>query len=76
MSAEYVRRYYGVDFQRGDRIELLDHLLRPTGRTGRIVSFPNQYLGVRFDGERHTSRVHAKEARRIVDGEQDGDDRG
>lgn len=66
MSAEYVRRYYGVDFKRGERVELLDHHDRPTGRVGVIVSFPNQYLGVRFDGERHTSRVHAKEARREV----------
>ena len=61
-----MRRYYGVDFKRGERIELLDHRLRPTGRTGVIVSFPNQYLGVRFDGEKHTSRVHAKEVRRTT----------
>ena len=42
MSAEYVRRYYGVDYKRGDRI-MVD------GRPGTIVSFPGQYLGVRFD---------------------------
>lgn len=64
MSAEYVRRYYGVDFKRGERLELLDYRLRPTGRVGLLVSFPNQYLGVRFDGENFTSRVHPKEARR------------
>lgn len=51
MSAEYVRRYYGVDFKRGDRVTV-------DGRPGVIVSFPDQYLGVRFDGERHTSRAH------------------
>ena len=42
MSAEYVRRYYGVDYKLGDRITV-------NGMPGTIVSFPNQYLGVRFD---------------------------
>ena len=51
MSAEYVRRHYGVDYRRGDRV-LVD------GRPGVIVSFPDQYLGVRMDGEKHTSRCH------------------
>lgn len=51
MSAEYVRRYYGVDFKRGDRV-------RVDGRPGTIVSFPGAYLGVRFDGERYTRRCH------------------
>lgn len=51
VSAEYVRSYYGVDFKRGDRVAV-------DGRPGVIVSFPDQYLGVRFDGERHTSRAH------------------
>lgn len=51
MSAAYVRQFYGVDFKVGDRITV-------DGRPGVIVSFPAQYLGVRFDGERHTSRAH------------------
>ncbi len=51
MSAEYVRRYYRVDYKRGDRL-LVD------GKAGTLVSFPDQYLGVRFDGERRTSRCH------------------
>lgn len=51
MSAEYVRRYYGVDFKRGDRITV-------DGQPGTIVSFPGQYLGVRLDGESHVSRAH------------------
>lgn len=51
MSAEYVRRTYGVDYKRGDRV-------RVDGRTGTIVSFPGNYLGVRFDGERATTRCH------------------
>ena len=42
MSAEYVRRYYGVDYKRGDRVTV-------DGMPGAIVSFPGQYLGVRFD---------------------------
>lgn len=50
-AAAYVRRYYGVDYKVGDRL-LVD------GRAGTLVSFPDQYLGVRFDGEAHTSRCH------------------
>lgn len=51
MSAEYVRRYYGVDYKVGDRL-MVD------GRVGVLVSFPDQYLGIRFDGETFTSRAH------------------
>lgn len=51
MSAEYVRRHYGVSYKRGDRVTV-------EGRAGVIVSFPGQYLGVRFDGETITSRCH------------------
>ena len=51
MSAECVRRYYGVDYKRGERVTV-------DGKPGVIVSFPGQYLGVRFDGERHTRRAH------------------
>ena len=51
MSAEVVRQTYAVDYKRGDRVTV-------DGRPGVIVSFPGQYLGVRFDGERHTSRAH------------------
>ena len=53
MGAEYVRRYYGVTYKRGDRVTV-------DGRAGTIVSFPGQYLGVRFDGERHTERGYPK----------------
>lgn len=51
MSADYVRRNYGVDFKRGDRV-IFD------GRPGVVVSFPDQYVGVRLDGDKHTSRCH------------------
>lgn len=51
MTADYVRRTYGVDYKRGDRITV-------DGKPGRIVSFPDQYLGVRLDGETHTRRAH------------------
>ena len=63
MSAEYVRRHYGVNFKRGERL-VIDHGFGMPLRHGVLVSFPNQYLGVRFDGEQRTSRVHPKEARR------------
>ena len=42
MSAEYVRRYYGVDYKVGERLTV-------DGMPGRLVSFPGQYLGIRFD---------------------------
>lgn len=51
MSAPYVRAFYGVKFKRGDHVKV-------DGRRGVIVSFPDQYLGVRFDGEKRTSRCH------------------
>lgn len=68
MSAEYVRRFYRVDFKRGDRVTLHNHWACPSehGRCedtsrderGVIVSFPGQYVGVRFDGEKRTSPCH------------------
>ena len=51
MSAQYVRDYYGVDYKVGDRLTI-------DGRLGTLVSFPAQYLGIRFDGDRFTSRTH------------------
>lgn len=51
MSASYVRSRYGVDYKRGDRVTI-------DGRIGTVVSFPDQYLGVRFDGDSFTSRAH------------------
>lgn len=52
MSADYVRRTYGVDYKVGDRL-LVD------GKPGVLVSFPGQYLGVRFDDTpRRVSRCH------------------
>ncbi len=55
MSAAFVRATYGVDYKRGDRLTLHD-LSGP--RHGTLVSFPQQYLGIRFDGETHVSRCH------------------
>ena len=52
MTAEYVRRYYRVDYKRGDRVTV-------DGHPGTIVSFPDQYLGVRFDhAPKVTVRCH------------------
>lgn len=51
MTADYVRRTYDVDVKVGQRITV-------DGRPGTVVSFPGQYLGVRFDGETRTSRAH------------------
>lgn len=69
MSADYVRKAYAVEFRRGDRMILHDHAgcTTPDGwrcpdtshdRQGVIVSFPGAYVGIRFDGEKHTSRCH------------------
>jgi hypothetical protein len=51
MSAEYVHLRYGVAVKVGDRVKV-------DGREGVVVSFPDQYVGVRFDGEKRTSRAH------------------
>lgn len=51
MSAAYVREHYAVTYKVGDRLVV-------DGRPGTLVSFPAQYLGVRFDGDKHTSRCH------------------
>jgi hypothetical protein len=56
MSAEYVRSHYPVDYRRGER--LVFQAGTPQEQRGVLVSFPGQYLGVRFDGERHTTRLH------------------
>lgn len=52
MTAGYVRAAYGVDYKRGDRVTV-------DGRAGTIVSFPGQYLGIRFDdAPRQVARAH------------------
>lgn len=51
MSAKFVRETYNVTYQKGDRLVV-------DGRAGTLVSFPDQYLGVRFDGEKKTTRCH------------------
>lgn len=51
MSAAYVRGAYQVPAKRGMRV-------RVNGSRGTIVSFPDQYIGVRFDGERRTVLCH------------------
>lgn len=51
MGAKYVRDYYKVPAKRGMRVAV-------DGRAGVIVSFPGAHLGVRFDGERHTTPCH------------------
>lgn len=56
MSAEYVRRHYDVDYKVGERLVLQAGTKHETH--GLLVSFPGQYLGIRFDGEKHTSRCH------------------
>lgn len=58
MSAEYVRRYYGVPAQRGMRVEC-------DGRPGRIVSFPDAHLSVRFD-DTPTQTQHAHPTWRVT----------
>jgi len=69
VTAAFVRRMYRVTFKRGDRVVLHDHAACTAPDVGRcedtapdlhgvIVSFPGQYVGVRFDGEKRTSRCH------------------
>jgi len=60
---------YRVTFKRGDRVVLHDHAACTAPDDGRcadasrdrhgvVVSFPGQYVGVRFDGEKRASRCH------------------
>lgn len=56
MSAAFVRRAYGVDFKRGDRVTLCAGTRME--RHGVVASFPGQYVGVRFDNDKFTSRCH------------------
>lgn len=51
MSAAAVRTRYRVDYRRGDRVTV-------DGKLWTVVSFPDHYLGVRFDGSRRVSRCH------------------
>lgn len=52
MTAEYVRRTYGVPAKRGGRVTV-------DGQPGRIVSFPGAHLGVRLDAQpNRTVRAH------------------
>ena len=51
MSAAFVRNAYGIPYKTGD-VVMVD------GRRGIIMSFPGQYLRVRFDGEKRTTRCH------------------
>ena len=51
MSAADVRRMFGVDYKRGERITV-------DGKPGEIVGFMGQYLQVKFDGEKHSRRAH------------------
>ena len=51
MSVDQIRRYYGVDVKRGQRITV-------DGRTGRVTSFRGMYLMVRFDGRKFSLPCH------------------
>ena len=50
-SLDYVNRYYGLDVKRGQRV-IVD------GRDGVVTCGDGQYLRVRFDGAKHSVRVH------------------
>lgn len=51
MTADYVRRYYGVPAKRGIRVVV-------DGRPGVVAGFSGQYLRVRFDDWRWPLLVH------------------
>jgi len=58
MEYEYVRRAYGVDPVRGERVR--HHVTRKEGTIARPGS-AGHYVYVRFDGERHPSPCHPTE---------------
>lgn len=51
VSAEYVRRYYGVPAKRGMTVTV-------DGKVGKIVGFRGPHLRVRLDGEKHPVNCH------------------
>jgi hypothetical protein len=51
MPASYVRSRYGVPAKRFMRVTV-------DGRSGTIVKFPGEYIGVRFDGEKAVTPCH------------------
>lgn len=55
-SLDYVRRYYGLDVKRGDRVIVF-------GRPGRVTSGADQYIRVRRDGEKRSLRFHPRDVR-------------
>lgn len=65
MSADYIRRCYGVPAKRGMRV-------RFSGQLGTIVGFRNQYLLVRLDGTERAGVYHPTwEIEYLTDGSSD-----
>ncbi|MFC0431079.1 hypothetical protein [Kutzneria buriramensis] len=60
MSADYVRRYYGVPARRGGRVEF-------DGRPGVITSCPGAYVRVRLDGQHRSVPAHPAWRMRYLD---------
>jgi hypothetical protein len=48
MSFKYIQDYYGVPAKRGQRVEW-------RGKSGVITSSTNQYINIRFDGDKETT---------------------
>lgn len=53
LSREYIKQYYGLDVEIGQRV-LVD------GRPGMIVGFNGAYLRVLFDGWSHVVNCHPR----------------
>lgn len=54
MSMDYVRRTYGVDVKRGQRVSFVTGDRRQFG----TVTGASHYVHVRFDGQRHSENIH------------------
>jgi hypothetical protein len=54
VSMDYVRRTYGVDVKRGQRVAFGAGERRQLG----TVTGASHYVHVRFDGQRHSMNVH------------------
>lgn len=55
---DYVRRYYGLDVKRGERVKVF-------GRLGRVTSGDAQYVRVRVDGERVSWHYHPYDVEKL-----------
>lgn len=61
MSYDYIKRYYGLVFKVGQRVQ--HAVTRKHGSVRRMSPSQGHYVMVQFDGERHRKPCHPEELR-------------